>query len=39
MHARHASRLGTPVSEIGLGTWQLGTDWGRSYTKGCLCSA
>jgi aryl-alcohol dehydrogenase-like predicted oxidoreductase len=25
---RTASRLGTPVSVIGLGTWQLGADWG-----------
>jgi aryl-alcohol dehydrogenase-like predicted oxidoreductase len=29
MNYRHASRLGTSVSEIGLGCWQLGAaDWG-----------
>ena len=29
MRKRLASRLGTPVSEIGLGCWQLGAaDWG-----------
>jgi aryl-alcohol dehydrogenase-like predicted oxidoreductase len=28
MDMRTASRLGTPVSVIGLGTWQLGADWG-----------
>ena len=29
MHVRTAKRLGTPVSEIGLGCWQLGSaDWG-----------
>lgn len=28
MHTHHASRLGRPVSVIGLGTWQLGADWG-----------
>ena len=29
MHTRTAKRLGTPVSEIGLGCWQLGSaDWG-----------
>ncbi|TCD53652.1 aldo/keto reductase [Alloscardovia theropitheci] len=28
MKMREASRLGVPLSEIGLGTWQLGSDWG-----------
>jgi aryl-alcohol dehydrogenase-like predicted oxidoreductase len=28
MQSRIADRLGTPVSVIGLGTWQLGADWG-----------
>jgi aryl-alcohol dehydrogenase-like predicted oxidoreductase len=28
MHTRTAARLGRPVSVIGLGTWQLGADWG-----------
>jgi aryl-alcohol dehydrogenase-like predicted oxidoreductase len=28
MEIRTAPRLGTPVSVIGLGTWQLGADWG-----------
>lgn len=28
MDIRTAPRLGTPVSVIGLGTWQLGADWG-----------
>lgn len=28
MRYRTAPRLGVPVSEIGLGTWQLGADWG-----------
>lgn len=28
MQHRTASRLGRPVSVIGLGTWQLGADWG-----------
>ena len=28
MITRTAARLGTPVSAIGLGTWQLGADWG-----------
>ncbi|WP_418969709.1 aldo/keto reductase [Alloscardovia omnicolens] len=29
MQQRGAARLGTTLSEIGLGTWQLGTDWGE----------
>ena len=34
MRTRLASRLGTPVSEIGLGCWQLGAaDWGDVYRK------
>lgn len=28
MKMREALRLGVPLSEIGLGTWQLGSDWG-----------
>ncbi len=28
MEFRTAARLGRPVSVIGLGTWQLGADWG-----------
>ena len=28
MHSRTAARLGSPFSVIGLGTWQLGADWG-----------
>jgi aryl-alcohol dehydrogenase-like predicted oxidoreductase len=28
MQTRTAARLGRPVSVIGLGTWQLGADWG-----------
>ncbi len=29
MQHRTAARLGAPVSVIGLGTWQLGADWGQ----------
>jgi aryl-alcohol dehydrogenase-like predicted oxidoreductase len=30
MNSRLAKRLGVPVSEIGLGCWQLGSaDWGQ----------
>jgi aryl-alcohol dehydrogenase-like predicted oxidoreductase len=29
MPTRTAPRLGYPISEIGLGTWQLGGDWGE----------
>ena len=29
MEKRNASRLGRPVSVVGLGTWQLGADWGE----------
>jgi aryl-alcohol dehydrogenase-like predicted oxidoreductase len=28
MHSSSAARLGRPLSVIGLGTWQLGADWG-----------
>lgn len=28
METRHISRLDRDVSAIGLGTWQLGADWG-----------
>ena len=29
MELREAARLGRAVSAIGLGTWQLGADWGE----------
>ena len=29
MQTRTASRIGRPLSFIGLGTWQLGADWGE----------
>ena len=29
MQTRHAERLGRDLSAIGLGTWQLGGDWGE----------
>ncbi|MHA3704743.1 aldo/keto reductase [Jatrophihabitans sp. YIM 134969] len=29
MEKRNASRLDRPVSVVGLGTWQLGADWGE----------
>ena len=29
MQTRSAPRLGRPVSVVGLGTWQLGADWGE----------
>ena len=35
MHTHHAPRLGRPVSVIGLGTWQLGADWGEVERGGC----
>ena len=28
MEAREITRLGRNVSVVGLGTWQLGADWG-----------
>ncbi len=28
MHSRTFGKTGIPVSEVGLGTWQLGGDWG-----------
>ena len=28
MHTRVFGHTGRPVGEIGLGTWQLGADWG-----------
>ncbi len=31
MHYRTLGRTGLNVSVIGLGTWQLGGEWGRSY--------
>ena len=36
MHSRNAARLGRPVSVIGLGTWQLGADWGDVSEKDAL---
>ena len=33
MHTSNAARLGRPVSVIGLGTWQLGADWGDVSEK------
>lgn len=36
MHTRTAPRLGRPVSVIGLGTWQLGADWGDVDEKDAL---
>jgi aryl-alcohol dehydrogenase-like predicted oxidoreductase len=33
MHTSSAARLGRPVSVIGLGTWQLGADWGDVSEK------
>ena len=29
MQTRTAERIGRPLSVIGLGTWQLGADWGE----------
>ena len=29
MQSRALGRTGRPVSVIGLGTWQLGADWGE----------
>jgi len=36
MITRTAARLGTPVSAIGLGTWQLGADWGEVTEEDAL---
>jgi len=36
MHSSSAARLGRPVSVIGLGTWQLGADWGDVSEKDAL---
>jgi len=33
---RHIERLGRRVSVVGLGTWQLGADWGRIEEKDAL---
>jgi len=33
MHYRILGRTGLRVSVIGIGTWQLGGEWGRSYTQ------
>ena len=34
MKERIPGKTGRAVSEIGLGTWQLGTKWGASFDKG-----
>jgi aryl-alcohol dehydrogenase-like predicted oxidoreductase len=36
MLTKNASRLGVPISVIGLGTWQLGADWGEVSEKDAL---
>jgi aryl-alcohol dehydrogenase-like predicted oxidoreductase len=36
MEQRTAGRIGRPVSVIGLGTWQLGADWGQVDDKDAL---
>ncbi len=36
MEQRTAGRIGRPVSVIGLGTWQLGADWGQVDEKDAL---
>ncbi|HEX4834158.1 MAG TPA: aldo/keto reductase [Trebonia sp.] len=36
MEQRMAGRLGKPVSVIGLGTWQLGADWGAVTEEDAL---
>ena len=33
MHMRHLGRDGFPVSEVGLGCWQLGADWGEQVAE------
>ncbi|MDA0691391.1 MAG: aldo/keto reductase [Nitrospinae bacterium] len=37
MKYRNFSGQGTPVSEVGLGTWQLGADWGNLDDKTAKC--
>ncbi|MBG6184832.1 aryl-alcohol dehydrogenase-like predicted oxidoreductase [Arthrobacter sp. CAN_A214] len=36
MEQRHLGKTGRPVSVIGLGTWQLGADWGEVEEKDAL---
>jgi aryl-alcohol dehydrogenase-like predicted oxidoreductase len=36
MHSRVFAALGRPVSEVGLGTWQLGGDWGQITDESAL---
>jgi aryl-alcohol dehydrogenase-like predicted oxidoreductase len=36
MQSRTAQRLGSPLSVIGLGTWQLGSDWGEVSERDAL---
>ena len=33
MNQRILGKTGRSVSEIGLGTWQLGTRWGDSFNR------
>lgn len=33
MQYRTLGRTGLKVSVIGVGTWQLGGEWGRAYTS------
>ncbi len=33
MHTRPLGRNGFKVSEVGLGCWQLGADWGKSFSS------
>ena len=35
MRTRTLGRTGRAVSVIGLGTWQLGADWGEVSADGC----
>jgi aryl-alcohol dehydrogenase-like predicted oxidoreductase len=36
MEQRHPGRLGRPLSVVGLGTWQLGADWGEVEEKDAM---
>ncbi|MCW2918496.1 MAG: aldo/keto reductase [Actinomycetia bacterium] len=36
MEQRLASRLGRPLTVVGLGTWQLGADWGEVEEKDAM---
>lgn len=33
MHFRTLGRTGLEISVVGVGTWQFGGEWGRTYTK------